>query len=98
MISTRWRPVALPRAHLVRGEQPRVHQLVQHLLGRPAIGEGREQLLAIDRGPRALGGHQVAEDLAHQGLARVPDPLQRLLGVLRQRTGDAPGLARRRRG
>jgi len=37
-----------------------------HLFGRPAVGEGREQLLAIDRGARALRGDQVAQDVAHQ--------------------------------
>ena len=84
--------LSVPRPRLVGGEQPRVHQLVQHLLGGPVVGEGREQLPAVDRGARALRSHQVAQDVPYEGVPGIPDPLQRLFGVLGQGPGDAPGL------
>ena len=64
----------------------------QDLLGGLAVGEGREQLLAVDDGPRALRGDEVAEDLADQALALGADPVHRGLGVLGQGPRDAPDL------
>ena len=65
----------------------------QDLVRRGAVGEGREQLLPFEDGARALGGREVAEDLANHWLAPEADPLERRLGMLRQRafhTADLP--------
>ena len=84
--------LAVPALDLVRRQQPRVEELAQDVLGRRAVGEGGQQLVAVDDGARALGGDEVAEDLAHQALPLGADPVQRGLGVLGERALDAGDL------
>ena len=59
----------------------------------PASGEDRQQLLALAHRARALRGHEVAEQLAHERRPLRADPLERRLRVLREGAGDAADLA-----
>ena len=51
--------------------------------------ENRQQLIPLAHRPRALGGDQVAEQLADDGDALDTDAVHRRLGVARQRAADA---------
>ena len=83
---------ALRERHLPGRQQPRGDQLPQHLLGRLAVREDRQQLLPVARRPRPLRRHEVAEDLPHHPLPLGPDPLERRLRVARERAGHAADL------
>jgi hypothetical protein len=68
-------------------EQPRGDQLVDHrggARGRQALA----QLVGGQLGAGAVGGDQVAEDLAGQALLVGGQRLERGLGVADQRAGD----------
>ena len=78
---------------LVRGQKTRVHELAQNPLRRIPIWKCGEQLLPVERSPRALCGRQVAEDLAHDPFLARADRLQRRLRVLRERALDPGDLA-----
>jgi hypothetical protein len=75
----------------VRSEQSRIDQRTKHLLGRFAarIAEYRQKLVPLADCAGALGGHQVAEELAHDGDAIGSDPVDRVFGVPRQGAADA---------
>ena len=90
--------LALARPRLVRREQPRGDELVEHPGRRARVGEGREKLLARRDRAGPLRRDEVAEDLAHRGDAPGADPLERRLGVPRERARDAADLVAGREG
>ena len=81
--STRWwlRPDSLS-FDLVRRQQPRVDELPQDVLRHRPIPEGRQHLLAAGDGAGALGGDEVAEDLADDVLPFGADAVDGGLGML----------------
>jgi hypothetical protein len=89
--------LALLPLHLVCRQQPRVDELAEDIFRSRSVGKGRQQLLAVDDGAGALGGDEVAEDLADGRLTRGADVVHRGLGVLGEGAldpGDLPvGLA-----
>lgn len=76
---------------LERSQEAGADQLLERV---PAavVGERGQQLARVAHGARALGGHEVSEDLAHGRFPVRADALQRLVGVLRERAGDAADL------
>ena len=78
--------------HLVRRQQPLLHELAQHLLGVLPLREDRQQLLPLHHRSRPLRRHEVAEDLAHNPLTLRADAVHRGLGVLGEGAGDTPDL------
>jgi hypothetical protein len=97
-------PHAFVLALFVSRDQPRDDECIQHgLSSRPGVGarravEDRQQLVAFAHGPRALGGHEVAEHLPHDRDPFLADPLECRFGVLRQRTLHAADVAIRHPG
>ncbi len=62
------------------------------------LGKDREQLVHVAHGAGPLRRHEVAEQLAHEGQPVRADAVERRLGVLRERPGDAAdGVVRRAR-
>jgi hypothetical protein len=57
-----------------------------------AVGEKSQQLVALRHCTRAVGGDEVAEEVAHHLLPLGADALERRLGVLRQGTYDPADL------
>ena len=64
-------------------------------VGAAIVTEDRQQLVAIERGARALRRHQVAKQLADDRHAILSDALERRFGMLRQRAANAADRAGR---